>query len=302
MNLSEIIANVSNAQSLYMSIGMDSIKIVDEIKSKIEKDFDLLNKAYKLDKNMELSKEKIDSQFELEELPKSDAFKNEFGKVGNVIVPYGVLGVISNSDVYNVLRLIVLGIYTKNGLIINITDSVGTNYLLIQSVKNVLEKYGFANLIEIYNNNSGENLEENEQIDGLIYIGKKANAERLKISTTKPLIYSGCGNYELYIENNLDEELILKAEQNSNIKIYSNAEVGIGKTVKNIEEAITRIEESGNGYAVGIITESRENAKVFVDKIKSRNVFVNALPTLMNETLDIEPRDLMYKKSVLVYE
>ena len=140
MNLSEIIANVSNAQSLYMSMGVESLNIIEEIKAQIEKDLDLLSKAYSIDKNLNLSKNKLDLQFELEKLPKSNFFKNEFGKIGNVIVPYGVLGVISNSDVYTVLRLMVLAVYTKNGLVINITDNVGTNFVLVQCAKNELEK------------------------------------------------------------------------------------------------------------------------------------------------------------------
>ena len=163
-------------------------------------------------------------------------------------------------------------------------------------------KYEFSNLIEIYNNKAGENLEENEKIDGIIYIGKKVNADRLKILTTKPLIYSGCGNYELYIDDNLDNELIEKAKENKNIKIYSKNEIGGGQSVSSLEEALLRIAETGNGYAAGIITSDREIAKEFVEKVKSRNIFVNALPVLIDNKLDIEAKDLMYKKSILVFD
>lgn len=302
MEINTIVELVNKAQSKYVSSIRESVEIIEDIKKYVENNFELLKQAYRIDKKDELSLEKLMLQFGISEIEKSEAFKNEYGKVGNMMVPYGILGVISDCDVYNILRIIVLGIQTKNGLIINITDNVGTNFILIDGVKKVLEKYELSNLIEIYNNKAGENLEENEKINGIIYIGKKANADRMKILTTKPLIYSGCGNYELYIEDNLDDELMEKIKDNKKFKIYSNIGIGIGQEVKSKEEAMIRISETGNGYAVGIITSDRESAKEFVDKINAKNVFVNALPSLVNDNLDIAAQDLMYKKSVLVYD
>ena len=133
-----------------------------------------------------------------------------------------------------------------------------------------------------------------------MYIGKKANAERFRMATIKPVIYSGCGNYELYVEDNIDEELVDQIAEIPNVKIFSMVP-GMGQEVKSMEEAIARIEEVGSGYSVGIITRSRENAKAFVDKVKARNIFVNSSPTLV-DSLDISINDLMYPKSVLVYE
>lgn len=302
MEINNVIESVSKAQSKYISSVREIGAIIEDIKKYVEKNFDLLQQSYRIDQKDELSLAKLMTQFEISEIEKSEAFKNEYGKVGNMMVPYGVLGVISDCDVYNILRIIVLGIQTKNGLVINITNNVGTNFLLIDGIKKVLGKYELSNLIEIYNNKAGENLEENEKINGIIYIGKKVNADRMKILTTKPLIYSGCGNYELYIEDNLDTELIEKVKDNSRFKIYSNTGIGIGQEVNSIEEVLLRIDETGNGYAAGIITRKRESAKKFVDKIKARNIFVNALPSLLNDNLDITAEDLMYKKSVLVYD
>ena len=122
------------------------------------------------------------------------------------------------------------------------------------------------------------------------------------MSFNKPVIYSGCGNYELYIENNMDDELVKKANSKGNIKVYSKKGVGYGQEVNGINEAIARINDSGNEYGVGIITESRESAKKFVNEIKARNVFVNALPTLMDDKLNITLKNVMYHKSVLIYE
>lgn len=299
MNLNEIIFNVKEAQKKYLSFGDEPSKIVTEIKHYILKNIDLLEDAYNLDKGINLSKSKIEQQFKIEQQNSSQAFLNQFGKITNLYVPFGVLGVISNCDVYHILKLIVLALLTRNGLVINIIDNVGTNYLIIKNVKKVLSEYGIENLIEIYNNNAGETLEDCEDIDGIIYIGKKVNSDRLKISNTKPIIYSGCGNYELYIEDVLDEKVIRKVIQDNRIKVYTKVP-NLGQEVRNLEEAVARIMETGNEYSVGIITENRENAKMFVNKIKARNVFVNTLPTQINDELDIEPKDLVYRKSVFV--
>ncbi len=303
MNLNEIINNVRVAQENYN--GREINNIIEDIKEIITQNFDILSNAYRLDKKEELNLNKLIAQLEIEKIDErieGRAFKNEYGKVGNIMVPYGILGVISNCDVYNILRIIILALQTKNGLIINITENVGVNFLLIENIKNVLQNYNATDLIEIYNNKAGEKLEENEKIDGIIYVGKRADSERFKILVGKPVIYTGCGNYELYIEDNLDRKLIEKVKENPRLKIYSNPEIQIGQEVASIDEAILRIAETGNGYAAGIITRSRESAKKFVEKVKARNVFVNALPTLIDNNLDLKAKDLMYEKSILVYD
>ena len=304
MNLNNVIQEAHMAQVKALSVGYDCDIVINEYKEYVNNNFDLFEKAYKIDKNLDLSKEKILAQFEIDNFSKYkvEAFMNEFGKVGNLSVPYGVLGVISDCNIYNVLRLIVLAIYTKNAMIFNLIDNLGTNYLFIQSINDILDKYDTNGFIQIYNNNAGEKLEESENIDGIIYIGKKVNCDRLKISSICPIIYSGCGNYELYVEDVLDENVVAEALKMQNVKIYSRKGIGIGQEVSGVDEALIRISESGSEYACAIITESRENAKTFVNNVKSRNIFVNALPTLINDKLDIEPDMLMYKKSVLVFE
>ena len=303
MKVQEIVSKLKDNQKRYLLYGGNTENILEAIKRSIENNFDIISEAYKIDNsNNELEKEKLLSQFEIEELKESDTFKNKYGKVTNLYVPYGVLGVVSNCDAYNITRIMVLAIATRNGLVIDITNNVGITFMLVNEFNNVLNKMGLNNLLEIYNHKEGTNIEEVEEFDGMIYIGKKANAEKVKKSFNKPVIYSGCGNYELYIDNRLDDELVQKANAMENIKIYSKKEIGIGQEIRGLEEAIARINENGNEYGVGIITESRENAKKFVNEIKARNVFVNALPTIIDSKLDITEKDLVYQKSVLIYE
>lgn len=302
MTAQEIINELKANQKEYLASSIEPKKILEEIKKYIERDIDILSEAYKLDADDYLLADKLFSQFEMEEIEKSDTFKNDFGKVTKLYVPFGVLGVISNCNVYQMFRLMLLAVATKNGLIIDVTRNVGTIFMLVNEVNNALKKMGLKNVIEIYNHSEGTNLEEVEELDGIIYIGKRVNMERIKLSCDKPVIYSGSGNYEVYVDDNLDDELVKKASSMENMKIYSKKGIEIGQEVSGVEEAIARINESGNEYGVGIITESRENAKIFVNEVKSSNVFVNALPTLMDDSLDIKEKDLVYQKTVLVYE
>jgi len=303
MIIREIVDELKKNQKEYMLANITPQRILEEVKKNITNNLDIISEAYKLDNNnSELSKEKLLLQLEVNKLEEADTFKNEYGKVTNLCVPYGVLGTVFDCNVYIALRLMTLSLATKNALIIDTTNNVGTIFMLVNEFNNVLKKFGLTNQIEIYHHNEGTNLEDVEELDGIIYIGKRANSERLKMSFDKPIIYSGCGNYELYIDNKLDDELVQKANVMGDIKIYSKKGIGIGQEVSGLEEAIARINESGNEYGVGIITESRENAKIFVNEIKARNVFVNALPTIIDNKLDITERDLVYKKSVLVYE
>lgn len=302
MNLEEIIENARKAQEQYLKVNENPLELLEEIREYLNGNIDLLDKTYEIDCGKKLYLTKLLKQLEIDYEVKSEPFINELGKGANMEVPYGVLGVISDSDVYKILRVIVLGIITSNALIINITKNVGTNFLIIKAVSEILTKYNVDNFIQIYNNKAGNVLEENEIIDGIIYIGKKVDADRLKVASTKPVIYSGCGNYEIYIEDVLDENVLKEIVSNVNIRVYSKVGIGLGQEVSGLEEAIVKIQEYGSLYSAGIITESVENSQEFISKVKARNVFVNASPFLIDDELDIEPKDLMYKKSILVYK
>lgn len=301
MNLEEIYLKVRESQEKLNNTTTDTARIINKIKEEIEKNLDVYEEAYEKDCHEKLLREKFIRQFEVDYKISSEVFKNEYGKVANVDKPYGVIGVSSNCDIYNIARIATLAIATRNGLIIDINNNIGTNYFVIDSIKNVLKRYDLENVIGLYSNNAGIKLEEYEKLDALIYIGKKANCERVRISNTIPIIYSGCGNYEIYIEDDFEGDLLENLANMSNVKMYSLNNISKGQVVANIDEAIARINESGNEYAVGIITKNQENSKKFIGSIKSRNIFINASPTLMDNKLDIEAKELTKPVSVLVY-
>lgn len=240
MNLNEIIQKSKEAYYKCLKLEVEPQVIINEFKTYIKNNFDLIEKSYYIDKKERLYLERILSQFDVEFSEKSELFQNQFGRGGNLQVPYGIIGVISSYNIYNVIRLINLAFLTRNSMIFNVTEDYGTNYFLLQGLNQILKYYKLENFIQLYNNNAGEVLEENEQIDALIYIGKKNNANRLKISTTKPVIFSGCGNYEFYVDELMDEGLINQALEIENMSIYSRKGVGIGKEISRFGRNATK--------------------------------------------------------------
>ncbi len=302
MKFNNIWFEVNNEQRRFFNVPNEkNEEILNALKNIINRDMDLYESACEIDAK-KLDKELLLKQINVKYNPENEVFRNEYGRVSNTFVPYGVLGVMSDSNIYDLLRVMVISIVTRNGLIINLKDNVGANYLIINSVNEALKEYGSEKLIGIYGADSEEEVIENfEKLDGIIYIGKKTSCERLKLIGTVPVIYSGCKNYEVYVESAELAEGVKELYSMTNVKIYSNESVGIGNVVANVEQAIAKINEEGNGYSTSIITKSVENSGKFIDGIKSKNVFVNASPTLIGNELDLTPESLTYKKSVLVH-
>jgi hypothetical protein len=115
---------------------------------------------------------------------------------------------------------------------------------------------------------------------------------------------SGYKNYDLYIDYLVDEELarkIIKQGLNINYYINNNINVDLDNAiyVEDVEEAITYINYNGSNYSSGIMTNDNNSAAMFVNMINSKNVFVNASPTL-EQSLDLEEKDLLKEKTIVM--
>ena len=72
-----------------------------------------------------------------------------------------------------------------------------------------------------------------------------------------------------------------------------------GEKVKDIKEAIEKINDEGSRYSVAIFTEDNDEARCFTKRVLSKYVFVNASPTI-SRNLDISIEDLYYRKVGMV--
>ena len=200
----------------------------------------------------------------------------------------GVIGVLYNGDVYATIELIVKALKTGNSIILNIgiNDNIGTNNLIVKTIKEILEKNNKPEgLVEI-NFSETEEL-ANEELDQVIVIGdreKQLRVNALNINTIK----SGYGHGEIYIEDLENESFINKilTEVDYNIKVYikEGLETKIkGTRVSGCEDAIVHINSEGAGYAAAIFTSDVEMQKIFMKRVKDKYTFVNASPTIARE-------------------
>ena len=126
--------------------------------------------------------------------------------------------------------------------------------------------------------------------DGIchIFVDEYADFEKAKniIIDAKTQYPSACNSVEtLLIHKNFDkkDELLKELEQ-ADIKLiytpeswhkeYSDKILAV-KTVKSIEEAVEHINEFSSGHTESIITESRENAEIFMNTVDSAGVYHN---------------------------
>lgn len=292
-------------------------KIIEQLKKVINENSILLkttnqidlknNNGFELDINV-LNKI-IDKYINVEPLINKN---NEINILKNNMIyskVYNKLGIILalfDGNTYTMLELIILGILTHNTFIFSYTKNMlGTNGLIITFIQTVLEqnnydKYMFQHTIDI---NNEEYFKQFKTIDKTIIIGDNDFiTKNLKLCTTDVLV-SGYNNYDIYIEDVIDENIVNKILLQKNINIYIKDSIFLKNDnaiyVNDCDEAITQINYNSSKYSSSIFTKSNESASKFVREINSKFVFVNTSPTL-EQSLNILEEDLLKEKNILV--
>ena len=265
--------------------------LLDTIKKHIQENIDILERSFELEYQQSLDTNRLLHSFDLNSDNKVgiiDApFTNEYGKVANNYVPYGIVGVVVKNDIsfYQYASIISLLIQTKNSIILEPFHKMGTINILIEMINSILLQIQGIPRIEI--NTSGETLKENRLLDLLLFIGSKN--EYRTISTFCHKLYYGIGDYELILDKEIDSHLIEEAKKRNVILIDKDKE----------EDFYSRFNASSSNYCTAIMTDSKEEARKFIANVKASYVFVNALPTLVDD-INIDINDLIYKKSTLI--
>ena len=150
----------------------------------------------------------------------------------------------------------------------------------------------------------------NNILSKIIVIGDKELQDKVISNSKIEVTISGYGNYDLYIENVLDIDLLRKIlsikNAKFNIYIHKNISDEIIKQlniedyteIENVEECIRDININSAKFGSSIFTNNGENANKFLKLVKSKNVFVNASPNLEGK-LDITEEDMLYTKQIM---
>ena len=280
--LDNIVNTIKYNRMKYDSYDVD--ELINDIKKHLNDNIDLLEESF----NHEY-KSKLDKKILLDCFNKIDVlneeYKNDIGLVSNIYSPYGVVGLIIKNDIslYNIASIINLIVQSRNSLIIELYKEIGTPNILIELVNQVLEEYKIDIIrIETY-------IEECNNLDLLLYIGNKE--EYKKINKDYPIKYYGIGNYELIVDSEFDLKLINEALKR-NVKIsYMNKD----------DFFFRQYNETSSNYCVSLVTENKETARKFLREIKASFLLVNILPTL-EKRINIDFNDLVFKKSMIIYE
>jgi len=288
-------------------------KVLQDIYNMIDENEDLIKQSYALDKQHTGKKDDIKIKLILDSIEQvinyefklDDVFENiDSKRVLGIKQNLGVIGVFYDGDILVTIDLICKALKTNNSIIFNIdvSKNPGTNALIVNNIKDILRKNNKPeNLINI-NLSDNDNLLL-EDLDVVVVIGSREKRIGFKQVTSHPVIESGYGYNEIYIENDTYKEFILKIlSEDVNIKFYVKEGIDLGIEaieVRDIDEAISIINRNGANYSVAIFTDDENNAKNFITKVHSKYAFVNASSTLASD-LDIGLENLYYNKICVV--
>lgn len=225
----------------------------------------------------------------------------------------GVLGVIYNGDIYVTIKMMLMAINTKNAMIFCTNNKLyAINKMLVLIMQQILKEINInENLIQVINSVDYVDMYGHDSMfDQFIVIGNK----NMQVSVWKkcgiPILNSGYNCFDFYIEDVLDYELIKKILEIKNIdlNLYINKKISAELTeklniedyteIENVEECIRDIKLNSAKYSSSIMTKDKENASKFLKMVKSKNVFINASPTV-ERSLDIDEGKLTCLKQVM---
>lgn len=294
-------------------------KVIDDFYKIIKSNIEDINKIYKIEKENNNSFESIEEVLEKTNINNKN--KYEIGQRkredGFLVAKYkesiGVIGVVYNGDPYITISLALNAILSKNAIIFCTNNKMyALTNLLTLYLQQALEQNGYnKELVQVINSiDYSEIYNHNNIIRKIIVIGDKNLQDKVISEAKVDVITSGYGNYDLYIEDILDINLIKKILdiKNANFNVYLHKNIAKEITekfdiedyteIENVEECIRDININSAGYGSSIFTTNGENANKFLKMVKSKNVFVNASPNLEN-MLDISENDMLYLKQIM---
>lgn len=179
-----------------------------------------------------------------------------------ITVPLGVIGVIYESRPNVTIDVAILGIRTRNGVILRGgSDAYNTNLVLVQCIQKALSFAGFnQNLVQLMpvdRNLFPEFLNAKKYIDVLIPRGSDALIQRVRSEATIPVIETGAGVCHTYITESSNLDMALEIVQNAKVSRPSvcNALDTILLDRKIADKFLLNLEEIFGAYQVKVYAD-----------------------------------------------
>ena len=311
---------LGNATMAYMTINpdIDCKNVVKSIFELLEENFDNIKRANEIDiKNnngfkieLNLFQQLKNNILKLDDLYRKVIYMNKLDSnyiEGKQTDNLGTISLIYDGNTYCLLDVVLKAILTHNSIIICSDSNYmnATNELIVILIKRILDAYKIdKNLIQIlYTSRFGELLSNSVSINKVIVIGDKRLQENIKNISKIETICFGYDNYDIYIEDETNIELIYKIlNNNSNVDVYVKSGISIEMDnvieVLDIDEAIAQINYNTSGYSSSIFTNNPQNGAQFLREVNTKNVSVNSSP-LIEGLIDLDINLLICTKKMI---
>lgn len=311
---------LGNAKMAYMTINpdIDCKNVVKSIFELLEENFDNIKRANEIDiKNnngfkieLNLFQQLKNNILKLDDLYRKVIYMNKLDSnyiEGKQTDNLGTISLIYDGNTYCLLDVVLKAILTHNSIIICSDSNYmnATNELIVILIKRILDAYKIdKNLIQIlYTSRFGELLSNSVSINKVIVIGDKRLQENIKNISKIETICFGYDNYDIYIEDETNIELIHKIlNNNSNVDVYVKSGISIEMDnvieVLDIDEAIAQINYNTSGYSSSIFTNNPQNGAQFLREVNTKNVSVNSSP-LIEGLIDLDINLLICTKKMI---
>ena len=316
----ETISKVVNKAILVDKAGLDEKvikKVIKDIETSIESNWERLVLASKIDsKNHNgfvVDKQVVKNIFtgvSKEEIyyGKVIESKKDGSKVyGREYLDRGNVFIFNKGHFYVVLESLLRNFIVGNtAIVISSGYMYGANNLLIGIIKEVLKQNDLdENFVNLFITEDVEKVLEEEyaNVDLNIVIGSCDEQRRVICGSKVPVLASGYLSYDLYIDDFVDKEFLVKIiNMGLDINVYLNEKLKVmlpgAIVVAGLEEAIATINYNGSRYSSTIFTEDNLNAARFINKVKSKIVTVNTSPNI-HSVFDIKESDLALEKTII---
>ena len=211
-------------------------------------------------------------------------YKNDYGMVASTMSPLGIVFIDVNYTIplANYLQMIKVCIETRNSVIVKPNMEFKTLETAVILINDILSQYKGYNNVEIANYAIYD-----LDIDAVVYIGDKKDFNKLDGKYEK--IFVGVGQWELYLDENIDPRLVEDAKEN-NVQIFYPQ-----------ENVFDLINEVGGNYCTAIISSNQEKIKEFIRKVDSSFKLVNVSPTTVTRA-NLFPEQLLKRRNTIIYK
>lgn len=262
--------------------------VLEDIRNHILKNLDILDGFSRVETGRSILSEEIHEIFTPDKFNPygslNTPYINNFGMVTSTMVPLGIVFIDVNYTIplANYLQMIKVCIETRNSVIVKPNIEFKTLETAVVLINDILSQYKGYNKIEFASYGIYD-----LDIDAVVYVGNKKEFKALGGDFKK--IYVGVGQWELYVDEELDQEFIKKVKE-ENVQLFYPQ-----------DEVFDLINQEGGNYCSAIMSSDTGKIKEFMARVDSSFKLVNIDPTTIKRA-NLFPEQLLKRQNTIAYK